>query len=265
MKRFLLSLIILLPYMMYCQDTLTIRDVFDFNVGDTLDYRRTVMETYIPKYEVTYRRDVITSKSYSQNLDTIFYEHLNPEPTIFQGTITNLDSPAFTVFTGCDTPDLSFANAAEYLPKRTNTISFHCFEAFDQNKVTQNLGQTYFYNGGNFDGAYPQYYKTELVYYSNGSISIGTPYEILELTDLGESLSIGFKLSPSPAGNWLNVSLPGDNFTYKVFDAFGRLLITGENHKNELNLDVTDYPSGLYFLSIGNKGAYATKKFVVEH
>ena len=78
MKKILLLLVILpLIFSAKASDTLTVRQAFDFNIGDTLDYESHILARYFPAYlnyeGYGYYRMVVTGKSYSTDSLTLTY------------------------------------------------------------------------------------------------------------------------------------------------------------------------------------------------
>lgn len=68
---------------------------------------------------------------------------------------------------------------------------------------------------------------------------------------ISETEAETFKVFPNPATETLTIEgLPeGDNFTYRIFDSMGKLVLSGEN---ERNIGVSQLKSGLYLLQVGN-------------
>ena len=100
MKSMLLSFFVLLSLsQLRASDTLTIRQVFNFNVGDTFDYRLTQFNQCVGFSTTAYVRKIVIQKSYSIAQDTIYYQYNLPlgngSPFFYVSqfdTITNLDS-----------------------------------------------------------------------------------------------------------------------------------------------------------------------------
>jgi uncharacterized protein (DUF1501 family) len=77
------------------------------------------------------------------------------------------------------------------------------------------------------------------------------------------------KLYPNPASYFLNIEFPGmlGQTKIRVFDSKGGMIdsfkVEGSSSRNQnINLNVSNYPSGSYFVHIGNRIANKTKKFV---
>lgn len=104
MKQILLTLFSLtLLLQAKASDTLTLRQVFNFNVGDTFDYRETYTNNCMGIFTQSYLRKIVISKSYNASQDTIYYEYNVSGGDWWQSsnsffnvgafdTITNLDS-----------------------------------------------------------------------------------------------------------------------------------------------------------------------------
>ena len=100
MKRILLLLFILISLSkVKASDTLTVRQIFNFNVGDTFDYAYNF--SFSGGFNSrTYSRFVITSKTTSIGNDTITYTRKQLYPAIANDVLvyTNLDSSVFQIF-----------------------------------------------------------------------------------------------------------------------------------------------------------------------
>jgi hypothetical protein len=74
------------------------------------------------------------------------------------------------------------------------------------------------------------------------------------ITDVQEtSTSNRFSLYPNPAHESLQLSIGDDQvYTYEVRDSYGRLL-ERKSFQSEISVDVSDYVSGLYFVTLRSK------------
>lgn len=70
-----------------------------------------------------------------------------------------------------------------------------------------------------------------------------------------------FKLFPNPANDHLSIEGLPNGFTYRMYDAKGKLVLTGEN---ERRIVVSHLPSGIYLLQVESAGRTASTKVVVE-
>jgi hypothetical protein len=80
----------------------------------------------------------------------------------------------------------------------------------------------------------------------------------------------GFSLYPNPTQDAITIALNpnrADQFTYRIFDIYGRLLEAGnpnQSFRGMLSLDVSDLPIGTYLVEVENQGERATKRFVKQ-
>ncbi len=72
-----------------------------------------------------------------------------------------------------------------------------------------------------------------------------------------------FTLYPNPAQVSLQLSVEdGQMYSYDIRDCYGRLL-DGDSFQSEITIQIADYKSGLYFVSLwSNKSALETRKFL---
>jgi hypothetical protein len=71
-------------------------------------------------------------------------------------------------------------------------------------------------------------------------------------------------LYPNPANNTVNVDLPVGS-EWSVFDLQGKLLANGTVDSERLELNVSTWENGLYFIRYSNEGNTSQRKFVVLH
>jgi hypothetical protein len=98
------------------------------------------------------------------------------------------------------------------------------------------------------------------------SLGNGLGEYLIEVTQLmvvntTEVLSTDFRLSPNPTNGLINIEgITPDQI--RVNDSFGRLLIQSAENTNQI--DLTDLPSGVYYIQVNVEGAWATKKVVKQ-
>ena len=66
-------------------------------------------------------------------------------------------------------------------------------------------------------------------------------------------------VSPNPAADMLELSGVDGDFEVSVYDAYGRCVFSG---RNVLRLDVSEYPAGIYNISVSNGDGTRNAKFV---
>ena len=83
--------------------------------------------------------------------------------------------------------------------------------------------------------------------------------KIGDLASLGLSPELSkFNAYPNPTSGVVNITLPKDGMNVEVFDTFGRRIWSKENAAQSIQIDLSNYPSGIYYLRINN----LTKKIV---
>lgn len=243
-------------------DTLTVRQVYNFNVGDTFDYRRTYIDAYIGMNEITYERRVVSQKFIGA--DTITYFFLNGGVEIYSGLDSIAFIPVYNSYGAC-IKTLLF-DTTTYTSHISNAVHWDCFEAFKLKRLTENLGITYDGTSGMYDGQYPMDDAVELVYYSNGLTHLGTPMEILaSASDLKNNAPV-ISLYPTLITTQLNIDLnEPKQAQYHVYNTVGQLLLQGQLEAPKTVLDISRLANGVYMLQVQIDGRVETKRFVVQH
>jgi hypothetical protein len=193
MKRILLFLFILLSLSQArASDTLTLRQIYNFNVGDTFDYEiifgaSAGYANFSGSYFEIY---TIVGKNISANNDTITYTRLQVYPNVNQIDnliYYNLDSPVWITFdTLVDTPYFSIDTGRLNDGRITNTLNYN-----NPNSYVTDYCE-YGYGIGAFDTVFGTInytlpdgdnnlygnYNRILIYFSKGLEEYGTPYQI---------------------------------------------------------------------------------------
>ena len=278
MKKILLLLFISLTISaIRASDTLTIRQVYNFNVGDTFDYQtKYVIQNAGPASSSggSYYRHLITGKSYSPDssavtyliatlyppssssrIDTVIYLALDSS-IIYIDTI-HIPLQAYQFTTGFDSNSLV-----------SNTSRFYHTDLSVTKTFIEGLGiaDTY-YGWGNISEPYG-YYDTALIYYSKDTIIRGTPfYQKIALGINTKNDRIEMNISPNPTPGILHLSLTGvnENFQFVLSDLIGKELISQPIAQNESSIDILNYGAGIYvWRLVGSNGAVKTGKVVKE-
>ncbi|MGD9993581.1 MAG: M14 family zinc carboxypeptidase [Salinivirgaceae bacterium] len=89
------------------------------------------------------------------------------------------------------------------------------------------------------------------------------------LTGIEQQQTAAFKLFPNPATNYLTISYPlatnNQTANLKIYNTLGSLLHSQSVESPETHIDVSDYPSGIYFISLSQPGIKPDiQKFIVE-
>jgi VCBS repeat protein/type IX secretion system substrate protein len=102
---------------------------------------------------------------------------------------------------------------------------------------------------------------------SRGGLGIFTsPFTIFGTVDAEETMpALAFDLFPNPVGSELFVSLPEGNLrpvSYRLFDAFGRLIFAGTFSEAQGRVEVGNLTAGVYFLQATDGAVSGVRKFV---
>jgi hypothetical protein len=236
--------------------------VFNFNVGDTFDYKQTSFNQCVGFFEISYLRKVVVQKSYSINQDTIYYQYslsygnglggnqfLNVSPF---DTITNLDS--FAIY--LTEPLLSTGNSAGcvsrnydttfYFGYASDSIGIGCFESRDFFRYTNRLGMTYYNLSGGGDPCGSNGNTYELIHFANDSMHFG--YDVLDgFFDLSK-ISNAY-LYPTSTHGLFHLSFPdaGLHSAYLILtDLLGQQVYSSPITGSETTHDISYLSSGLY-------------------
>ncbi|MBS1596375.1 MAG: T9SS type A sorting domain-containing protein [Bacteroidetes bacterium] len=283
MKKTLLLVFSLLSLsVIKASDTLTIRQVFNFEVGDTFDYEQTVYNECVGLYSGSAMRRVVTQKTYSTNQDTIYYQYAVsfPSSTIpFSGnifirssafdTITDLDSFAINLTRPINPPGNSAGCGAAqydtttYFSNVSDRMVIGCFESSDLVLLTNRLGVTDLDAVGGGDPCGGNGNRTRLIHFGNDSVRYDAP---LGLSDQGTATYHG--LYPNPAADKVYVTLPSSGATgsYLVItDLFARTVYRSDILSDQNPIDISTLSSGLYLWRLeSDHGTIQTGKIVKQ-
>jgi hypothetical protein len=276
---------LLLAYNQSNFELLSRREVFDFNVGNEIHYKRTVnngppdfknikvLQRQLNGNSISFIFDVKTeNNTYNPNTwppittsyyfyqDTVQYDSLNS----FIGGLPEhlIDSPFYltaNVMTSNNTDRFGYT-------VRNNIFYNQQFNAYctttpyTERTFIKGLGFvdfSYAYNGGNqtFD-------REQLIYYKKGSHTWGTPRVITGI-DRKKASNKTLETYPIPTKNTLNITLTDESrySSYQVMDLSGKVIRT---EPFTAAIKVEDLSDGIYVLRIFGKDKTETIKFIKE-
>jgi hypothetical protein len=102
-------------------------------------------------------------------------------------------------------------------------------------------------NGGNFDGFYFDDFKVNFL--QNSVLSTAN------------AVVSPFRIYPNPTQSILNINSSKNNYSIKIYNLVGQLVLSKENNDGFQNLDVQNLNSGLYFIELKSDGFVETQKF----
>lgn len=269
--KLLFTLLYIFLFSLTYSQTLTNRQVYDFEVGDVFQTKIYHSNNTFPSFF----SDTIMSKSFSLNNDTVFYtinqlEYIPSQtsPTYNYSTIIkvyqNLDSIAeHNEPLHCSNIPITdtIYNLSNYCNQNTWQIS--------SNIDTSCLEDTY-YNSYLIDGcggpyydviSVSEYYEKVLLYFKKGSMSCGNTFS----TEIEENqLENHIKIYPNPTNSTIHITFlqPISIKRYTINDIFGKKI--GEYDYSK-TIDVSNLKAGIYFITFLNSDfRMITKKIIKE-
>lgn len=185
MKHYIQCLLWLIAIGCYGNDTLTRAQVYNFDIGDTLDYKISFYTNDVHTDHADYywfERKVVDSVYYNLTIDTLNITLRKvPQNTIEKLQIADLDSAQYKLFvedTGCSAT-LLIGSLSVFNGRTYNEVELNClFEHAHSYSVAAGLGEIYDKRGvGNtFDGFTQT--DSQLIYYSKTGETGGSPFTI---------------------------------------------------------------------------------------
>ena len=267
MKKLLLILLTTVLSTVLCsQELMTIRDVFDFEIGDEFQYVGSADNeppnadriTIVGKYYSTENEDTLIYILYHDSYYTyiqggeLYYYFFTKTDTAYY---TNLDSSLYYYETGFQY-DTSIFNSTELCDSLINRCLYEVGPGFENDLYSQEYGKglglvySYHYDGV---GGTVIWQKT-LFYYKKGDNECGNPDTITGLFEYFPMKNI-FEVYPNPSNNWLYIK-PINSTSKHIFN-FELRNIYGHSVREETNIqsshyamNVADLKAGVYFYVI---------------
>ena len=278
MKSMLLSFFVLLSLsQVRASDTLTIRQVFNFNVGDTFDYRLTQFNQCVGFSTTAYVRKIVIQKSYSIAQDTIYYQYNLPlgngSPFFYVSqfdTITNLDSFAIHLTDSILSPgNTAGCTSARYdttmmCGYASDSTSISCFESAHFIRYTNRLGMTCFNMAGGGDPCGSNGSTYELIHFMNDSMHCG--FDILDgAFDLSKTPNV--HLNPNPTTDQIHLSISdmnGSDYQLTLTDLLSQEVYTSSITKSESTHEISNLSSGMYMWRVIENNAIIRSGKIVK-
>jgi hypothetical protein len=252
MKKILLCLFILLSLSQArASDTLTVRQVYSFCVGDTFDYSEVTNNYDYNLFTTSFARVVISQVYISPGQDSFIYNN--------NWVITNLDSIAvYQIDTGYYhmTTQVSFFDTSSFWGRNSNRIGFPNADGGTYSNVTDSLGLTisgYSMASTINSGYYTDTYEKRLIYFSDGHRSFGTPYydqyAYLHLGILNQDIVNSIHLYPNPTTDQIHLSISevnGPDYQLFLTDILGQEVYTSPVTQSESTFDISNLSQGIY-------------------
>ena len=137
-------------------------------------------------------------------------------------------------------------------------------------------GQLYYEYRDNFadDDHEDVYYRLTAFYLAdNGetcesdyAASLNDPeqnYVVIDLTSTNENQALNFKLYPNPTSGQITIALEGMQKVV-VYNALGQALLNKEASRDVLQLDLSGFENGLYWVKVMAQKGTAVRSFVIS-
>ena len=270
------------------QTTMTLRDVFDFNINDEFQYKLSSWGYPLMNMPPNAQKFIITGKRFSANNDTVIYKrsvtgytsnYTSPPTSLTYTFYAYNDSVKYTSLSdtlkdiykrdSCyfllDTlyNSSSFCNRLVY---ESYTCGNCCDESITYDTIYgKGLGLVkykYYQSGNNINE------ETDLIYYKKDTLVCGTPDTtttkpngISQISGLNTNISI----YPNPASTSIQVTLSGniESASLQITDMLGKSVkqITFATQHNTLN--IADLSEGVYNISIASNEGVINKRLVI--
>ena len=110
------------------------------------------------------------------------------------------------------------------------------------------------------------------IYWSTGSSTPWGSWTFIhnnvgvDVTDINEmtTLKSDFNIFPSPTSSHLNLRGPNEEYAVKILNVHGQLFYEMNHIQGQQLLDVSSFPSGLYFLLVTSSNGNLSLRFVKE-
>jgi len=254
----------------------TVREVYDFAVGDTFEYSGGYSFNYPinPRYDI-HRFEIIEDKRVSLGNDTLYYtyrikEQRNPwgppgisySETIELRAYTNLDSfiidtPQndtcyFSDLLYCEQDDSVYIDTVKFIGRKINTTYSGVRSwGYSFSEFCEGLGAVYF---GEFseDPWWPQGYSDLIYYHKANGEQWGTPY-YFTIVGIEEKQTINASVYPNPANEHVEISIPSvalskhTSVQFQLFDIAGKAIQTQTIVSEKTLFTTAHLPKGIYY------------------
>lgn len=284
MKKLCVVILSLITSVCNSQELMTIREIFDFNIGDKFYYKVEVLPEDIMPFPEYYRYQII-SKEIDDEGDSIVYDQVEthywcstPPDRYSSNTRTqnlkfiNIDSTfqyydnlflydTSNIDTLCTSylRDTIFQSTEYQCNRLVNGVEYYwsCFE-FGQyiNYYGQGLGLIYSSSHDYDMGPYFQYER--LYYYKKGQQECGTDYFP---TSIDYTFQDIFTVYPNPTHDKIYIQgyINTDKLIAKIFDLQGRLVKSIKSKSGVSIIDMSDLSCGSYILGLSLNDNWTTR------
>jgi len=256
----------------FCQTRLTVREIYDFQVGDEFHY-----DQY---YQPTGYRNIILDRKLSNKGDSLTYLIHRDHYEYYSGKYTFTHDTQTVVFTNLDAfiDDVSLLKYKKDSCHPFNDSFFKSIKydvpvygyehkercVFEGKRIEEEFGLGIgFTKFAIHDAQGPYRWQEDLKYYKKGTVKKGLPTPFsLDLKKIGWPYQT-INVFPNPVHNKLELSkVFGSDSRITVTDCLGKSSFTDFPYSTGLN--VSDLPAGLYYFTLLNGENVYKGRFVKE-
>ncbi len=235
---------------------LTVREVYDFDLGDVFIYEH--MEFSPPifgKFTTRYERRTVLSKTISTNGDSIIYTFKSESAfkdslskvTTRMDTAKVIDLDSLALYKVKPNPTGLFRTYASdtysvYCTDRRQNWRFLVCECFDYS-YSQSVGQGI--GIINLNANFPA--SSSLIYFKKGSETCGTPIDFPVGINTPSVSTPKITLSPNPTSDILTIDTDIIFNKLRIINTNGQLV---SEEKNVQSINTAQLPNGIYFLQV---------------
>ena len=134
----------------------------------------------------------------------------------------------------------------------------------DGELMADNLNDTY-YSNEDEDICYNAKTAEVVAVYEDGKTSVGVAMIIVRDTNVEETTCENISVYPNPARDFVKVStVNSQQSTVKVYNTLGMLVEEIEVNSNKVEINISGYNAGIYFVEVETENGNLVKKIVVE-
>jgi hypothetical protein len=253
------------------QDTISfsLREVFDFNVGDEFHIKYTASSVEFIKRLVVDRNEIGTDSVIYLYNDSIYSAKQNPSRIEFNRVEQRYDRigqlskiitiPSDTMFENYDGREFvaSYWDSTLFFGKDTGIVFTKVItpinpEGYEYVFFFKGLGSyksVWYGQGGG--------YENELMYYKKGGQSEGTPIAL----GLNKLHLEPIELYPNPSSSYIIIDNVSQEFDYAIHSVTSEKVQGGKSSKK---IDTSELESGVYYLEIISDDKRLVGKFIKE-
>lgn len=281
-KRTLALLLLFLPSTIFCQNDLTIGEVFNFEIGDEFQI------IYNYPYPRSLRRFAVMDKYFTDSGKTVNYKL----------KYTNWDFIQVSwPYTHMEYRFQNFEDIVSYSNLDSNIRSYIGHQSLQNDTIPDNYRDTSYYTnelcggdvfeyyacdcsgyeGQSYKGIYGEglgqisylitsnefWINYKMIYYKKGAFSCGTPSMIYE--GINDYSDFQLNVSPNPTSDYLNIDFQNSEpYEILLLSMDGRTIKQEKSNSSHYKMDVSTLDKGVYLLKVSENNRSSVVKVVIQ-